>query len=150
MAQATARAPRKSTAAKATKVDPPKVDDMIKDDADAPAPAIDTRPADEREPGGPERTVDQALRSAAAEAPPRSRRARRQAAVADATDGNAARSGKLSVAEAAAILRIYESEVASVDKTDQGIVATTTDGQHYLLLEDGFVWLEQPEQQVGR
>jgi hypothetical protein len=42
-------------------------------------------------------------------------------------------SSKTSVAEAAAILGVYESEVVSVDKADEGLVAVTHDGQRYLL-----------------
>lgn len=45
---------------------------------------------------------------------------------------------KFTNAEAAAVLRCYESEVASVDADG---VATTTDGQRYLIEGDDYVWL---------
>lgn len=45
---------------------------------------------------------------------------------------------KFSNADAAKVLRCYESEVASVDTEG---VATTTDGQRYLIDGDEYVWL---------
>lgn len=110
-------------------------------------PALDDRPADEKEPGGPERTVAQATASAAAEQSRRTRRSRRaDVAAAQAAPEHPLTTGKVSVEDAARILRCYPEEVDSVDKTDRGWVATTTDGQHYLLGSDGSTWLEHPEQ----
>jgi hypothetical protein len=51
---------------------------------------------------------------------------------------------KISIAEAAAILHCYESEVASVDQAAEGLVATTTDGQRYVLDGDAYTWLKPP------
>jgi hypothetical protein len=51
---------------------------------------------------------------------------------------------KVSIAEAAAILHCYESEVASVDQAAEGLVATTTDGQRYVVNGDGYTWLKPP------
>lgn len=49
---------------------------------------------------------------------------------------------KRSNAAAAKVLGCYESEIVSVDAADEGLVATTTDGQRYLLTADGgWEWL---------
>lgn len=57
-----------------------------------------------------------------------------------------AKAREVSAADAAKVLGIYESEVASVGKADEGLVATTTDGQRYLLTDGGgWEWLRQPK-----
>jgi hypothetical protein len=49
---------------------------------------------------------------------------------------------KLSNAGAAKVLGCHDDEVRAVDEADEGTVATTFDGQRYLLPGDGtFVWL---------
>lgn len=49
---------------------------------------------------------------------------------------------KKSTTDAAKVLGIPESEVAKVGKADEGVVATTTDGQRYLLTAGGgWEWL---------
>ncbi|HEY2086424.1 MAG TPA: hypothetical protein VGH54_10430 [Mycobacterium sp.] len=49
---------------------------------------------------------------------------------------------KVSVEDAAKVLSVYVSEVTSVDETDEGTVATTFDGQRYLIDGDDFLWLK--------
>jgi hypothetical protein len=54
--------------------------------------------------------------------------------------------GKVILADAASILHCYESEVLDVSSADEGTVATTKDGQRYLLTADGgYVWLQVPK-----
>jgi len=58
-----------------------------------------------------------------------------------AVKGGSKKSNLPSNADAAKVLRCYESEVADVTAADEGTVVTTTDGQRYLLTSDDVVWL---------
>jgi len=58
-----------------------------------------------------------------------------------AAKGGSKKSNLPSNADAAKVLRCYESEVADVTAADEGTVVTTTDGQRYLLTPDNIVWL---------
>ncbi|HEY2086470.1 MAG TPA: hypothetical protein VGH54_10665 [Mycobacterium sp.] len=62
------------------------------------------------------------------------------AAATAAADDNAS----TDIAEAAKVLGCYESEVTSVEDTEAGTVATTFDGQRYLISDGDFVWLKAP------
>ena len=57
----------------------------------------------------------------------------------------AAKKATISPADAAVVLGCYESDVASVDEAEEGTVATTTDGQRYVLngtAREEFTWLK--------
>lgn len=104
-------------------------------------------PADEPKPGAPDALMPASVNTdAKPPAAKRTRRGRNSEAVTASDVVVDPLAGKVTVEDAAAVLRCYVSEVAGVEKTGQGYVATTTDGQHYLLGSAGAVWLEHPEQ----